>query len=1255
MRVFVSPSCFLLCVLSAVASPKAGPFAEPSPVPTFFVPNGGQFSAEVQFAVETPNLRATFGSDGAVFRRGDSALRVHFVGARPGTIIEGTQAAVARANYFLGSDSARWQHDLPTFGGIVYRDLYPGIDASYSGVGRLLKSEFLVAAGADPAQIRVDYPGARSVSVVAEELKVDTGTAEFRELAPVVYQTGPDGRHITVQASWQVFADQTVGFALGAYDTTAPLIIDPVISYATYLGGSGTGTVTAIARDDLGNLYATGWTESLDFPISGALQSASRGGVDSFVVKFDPTGQTLLYATYLGGQSEDKAAAIAVDGLGQAYVAGATGSSNYPLWLATRSTFAGGREAFVTKLNTAGSRLIYSTFLGGSASDAATSVAVDSAGATYVAGDTGSANFGTLAAIQTTFGGRTDAFVVKLDPTGTRLSSTFLGGSQDEHAGAIAYYSNAVYVTGGTLSTNFPVLAATQTTNGGGQDAFLTKFEIGSTTSTLRFSTYLGGSGGNVTAPEQANAIAIHATGVYVAGVTSSSNFPVSTGSLQPGPGGGRDIFITKWNPATTARQYSTYLGWTGFDWASALAVDAGGSAYVAGYTSSVSFANVGGVQTSFRGIYDGFVAKLNPTGNGLPFSTLLGGTGADQINSIAIDASGNMFVGGQTASLDFPTANAFQSVNASGNTGWTARIGVTAPPTQVPSADSADLVYTSATTARLTLKYSHPAGATALTSVAMLLSRTASSDFACLVTYTRANNTLTLSNNVVSSGGTGIQPGSGQMENTQCKITGSGSSVSTAGNTLTMVLLVTLDTGFPGNTTVYLSAADANVGIGWVALPGISIVTLETVTPSDGAGASETFTFTIADTKSPSTLDTATLLINSSLSNVNGCVLVYHRPSGTVNLLWDEGTGSYGKKFGSSTNIYNSQCTLGVPTLTDTGKTISVTVPVTFKGSFTGPKNLYLSALVGSSSTGWTPIPWTQKGTYTVLAAGAPIAQEVSPSGGFGVGAPFTFVIAERGGSSSLHAAWMLFSRGTPSDLNNSCYLFWNRGANTVYLAKDTANAGWMGVGVGTTGSVSNSQCTLNGATVVVGPTTIAITVSIRFNASFVGVKNTYLYASAGPYKSGWATVGNWSVPGAAPTVLGVNPGSGTGSSATFNVSATTAENPSEANRISLLVTSSGVVNACYVEWLKSSGTIGLYNDGASAVSTKTLGSSQTLQNSQCSVGISTVSVSGNVTTLTVQIQFKPSFTGAKATFVSGANPYGSRSLQSTGTWTVP
>jgi hypothetical protein len=478
---------------------------------------------------------------------------------------------------------------------------------------------------------------------------------DIRWQKPVVYQE-KDGTRQEVAASYVIKDKSRVEFAVADYDSRKPLFIDPLI-YSTYLGGSGEDLGVGIAVDSSGNAYVTGETNSTDFPMMNALQPANGGGFDAFVAKLNPSGSGLVYSTYIGGSGFDSGSGIAVDSAGNAYVIGQTTSTNFPTVNALQPANGGGSDAFVAKLNPNGSALVYSTYLGGSEFDEGLGIAVDGLGKAYVAGLTRSTNFPTANPLQPVSGGGYDAFVAKINPTGSAfIYSTYLGGNSDEGGYGIAVHSGSAYVTGYTISTNFPTVNPLQPANGGGADAFVAKFSP--TGSALVYSTYLGGSNG-----DSGFGIAVDVTGnAYVTGNTTSTNFPTMN-PLQRTRRGGSDAFVTKINSSGSALVYSTYLGGSGDDYGFGIAADVGGSAYVTGLTLSTNFRTVKPLQPVSGGNGDAFVAKINPAGSALAYSTYLGGSGGEQGNSIAQHA-GNAYVIGYTNSTNFPTMNPLRSVN---------------------------------------------------------------------------------------------------------------------------------------------------------------------------------------------------------------------------------------------------------------------------------------------------------------------------------------------------------------------------------------------------------------------------------------------------------------------------------------------------------------------------------------------------------------------------------------------------------------
>jgi len=545
--------------------------------------------------------------------------------------ITGLDQLEGTSNYFIGNDPAKWRRKVPTYGKVKYKGVYPGIDLVYYGNQRQLEYDFIVAPGADPRRIAFDVRGAKRIRRDENgDLVFRVGTDEIRWHRPLVYQEKDGARHL-VAASYVIADTNRVGFAIRGYDTSRSLYIDPLI-YSTYLGGSGGDFGYGIAADSAGNVYITGQTFSTDFPTtSGAFQTVCHG----------PGGK----GCYQNG------------------------------------------EAFIAKINPAGSALVYSTYLGGGGGDAGSSIAVDSGGNAYVTGQTYSTEFPTTpGAFQRVCnrnnpcGGKGVAFVTKLDPTGSALAySTFLGGRGTDWGGGIALdKAGNAYIVGATTSSNFPItVGAFQTVCGDVGcvlgDAFVTK--LNPTGSGLVYSTYLGGGG-----IDYGRSIAVDKSGnAYVTGGTISSNFPITPGAFQivcgdPGCTLG-DAFVAKLNPAGSALVYSTLLGGSDYELGTSIAVDGPGNAYVTGWTGSPDFPTKNPMQPFYAGGGDTFVTKLNASGTALTYSTYLGGSGQDSGNSIALDSAGNVCVTGGTSSTDFPTANPMQGVNKGYSNAFVAKL----------------------------------------------------------------------------------------------------------------------------------------------------------------------------------------------------------------------------------------------------------------------------------------------------------------------------------------------------------------------------------------------------------------------------------------------------------------------------------------------------------------------------------------------------------------------------------------------------
>jgi hypothetical protein len=632
-----------------------------------------------------------------------TVLRLQLVGAQAAAPVAGEDPLAGTSNYFIGNDPRQWRTAIPTYGRVAYHGVYPGIDLVYYGNQQQLEYDFTVAPGADPGVIRLHVEGAQGLSLDNKgNLVLSTADGDVVEHAPVLYQDGNGGRE-AVPGRFVLEAGDQVGFAVGAYDRTRALTIDPTLSYSTYLGGSGfPDEGSGIAVDRAGNAYVTGTTSSSDFPTTaGAFQTSNHGLEDAFITTLNANGTGLIYSTYLGGSGGfgggDAAVAIAVDAAGNAYVTGLTNSHDFPttpgaFQRTLASSYYG--NGFVTKVNSTGTALVYSTYLGGNSDDLTgdlgTAIAVDVAGNAYVTGHTSSSNFPTTpGAFQTTLHLSGDTFVTKVNATGTALVySTYLGGSSDRTfvdsgAGIAVDVAGNAYVTGITSSSDFPTTpGAFQTIEASGaRSAFVTK--VNPTGTALVYSTYLGGTSDLV--DDKGTAIAVDGAGnAYVTGITSSSDFPTTPGAFQRtlGGPGATNAFVTKVNPTGMALVYSTYLGGSGDvgvgDSGSGIAVDAAGNAYVTGGTASTNFPTTYGAFQRARGRSTGsaFVAEVNEAGTALVYSTLLGGSSRADGAGIATDAAGNVYVTGSTLSRDFPTTpGAFQPTSRGFDSGFVAKL----------------------------------------------------------------------------------------------------------------------------------------------------------------------------------------------------------------------------------------------------------------------------------------------------------------------------------------------------------------------------------------------------------------------------------------------------------------------------------------------------------------------------------------------------------------------------------------------------
>jgi uncharacterized protein (TIGR03437 family) len=652
-------------LLPVVAAALTASAAQAVDLPTMFLPNRGEAPPQVQRVARFNAYQAWLTPSGPVFHFADG--RDIAIGLPVSGRFQSEDGSAVPVNFFYGKNRKQWRHDLPAWRRVKAPLAWSGIDAVYYAAPGGLEYDLVVSPGADPSAIRLSIPAETSVELAKSgDLLLRRGANLLRHRKPVAFQT-IDGSNVPVDAAYRIASndrgDAHIAIELGHYDRSEPLIIDPVVEGASYIGGSGRDFVTGMVAAPNGSIYITGQTNTPAISTPNAAQPLLGGANDAFVARLNGSGQ-VEWLTYFGGgqgsspRGPDIANSIAIDGAGNVYIGGTTTSDNLSV---TENVFqpvnrGGETDAFIVKLAPNGNQVLFATYIGGGSDDWGAAIAVDNQGSVYLTGYTRSTDFPTRNPLQPQLAQARDVFVTKFAADArTLVYSTFLGGvGQDIGLGIAVDATGAAFVTGSTNSGNFPVPNAVQRQLAGGNnegDAFVAKLNPAG--SALVFSTFLGG-----TNNDQGWQVLVESGGsLLIAGFTASGDFPVRN-PFQQSFGGTRDLFVTRMNAAGSEIQFSSFYGGPseenpGFR---PLAVDSSGAIYLAGYTNSPNLIQISPAQTGYGGNpYDGFVARIAPNGSALLYSTFVGGSGDDRVHSIAIDGGNRALIAGLTASANFP------------------------------------------------------------------------------------------------------------------------------------------------------------------------------------------------------------------------------------------------------------------------------------------------------------------------------------------------------------------------------------------------------------------------------------------------------------------------------------------------------------------------------------------------------------------------------------------------------------------------
>lgn len=1196
--------------------------------------------------------------------RAGNETRISFVGARAESEPQGELTSADKGIYYIGSADA-WRM-ATRYARVRYVNVYPGIDLVFVTAGTQLEYNFEIAPHANPKVIRISVEGSALKRTDNGVLEIGPVNAAIAQMRPLAYQAGVR-RNRLVNCEYVLKNEHEAILRLAAYDASSPLYVDPVLNFSTYLGGSGFDSINAAVSDGQGDLFITGETSS------GSLSNpaiSARSSRDAFIAKLS-SGGAHLSVVYLGGSNYDSGRGIALDSSGNIYVTGVTSSSDFPV---TPGAFArvapGAQDAFVAKFNSS-MVLQYSTYLGGGSGDSGLAIAVDSAGDAYVAGQTQSTGFPVSSGAfqKSNGGGISDCFISKLNPAGSALLySTYLGGSGlDLCAGIALDTADNAYVAGTTYSANFPVVGPLQSSLLGTATAFVTKLNAAG--SAIVYSTYLGGS--NL---DNATALALDSSdAAYVTGDTASIDFPTTTGAFQGELNGFYNAFVSKLSASGSTLVYSTFLGGSGSDVGSSIAIDTRGRAIVGGYTSSSNFPTSSPVGATFQGVFDAFATVVDPVGATLFFSSFFGGAGDDRGYAVAAAPPSILYLAGITSSTNFPVSSPLEASLSVPPDAFALEVAYS--PTGVPGAVSVTPSSGSGLSQTFSFEYSDTTGASSLEQVnAWFTATLASAVNSCQVYYQPSTNQVNLLNNAGTVWMSGTPGASGTLQNSQCSLNLASTTVSLNGNNLTLNLPVTFQAAYAGAKGIYLYAEDVSGAVtgweelgAWTVPSGTVTVSAVSVTPSSGSGLSQTFAFQYSDSAGAASLAAVYAWFTSTFPTAtNSCLLYYNAPANQINLLNAAGAAYTSATLGTSSTLQNGECSVNVAaaSVTKNGNTLTLNLPITFLVAFAGAKSTYLFATdaSGASTSAWEPLgSWiVQTGTVVTVTA-----VSVTPSSGSGLSQTFSFQYSDTAGAGSLSIAYAWFTATFPT-ATNTCLLYYSPSNNQLNLLNDGGSA-YESATLGTANTLQNSQCSVNAASASAtkNGNTLTLNLPITFLMAFAGTKGAYLFASdtSGANTGAWQELGTWTIQqnGAVTvTAVSVTPSSGSGLSQTFVFQYSDSYGTARftATYAWFTATFPTASNSCLLYYNPAANQINLLNDSGGAFTSATVGSATTLQNSQCSLNVAAASTSenGNTSMLSLPLTFQAAFAGAKNTYLFATDASGvNTGWQQLGTWTVP